>query len=109
MQTLESQKFDFDKVPASVEKYFDLLFNITGRRYHCYEYYGHPEAETVIVVLGASGATVQLVAEEMAKQGQKVGVLRVRLFRPFDTKMFAAVMPKSVKTVAVLDRAAELV
>ena len=55
---MESQKFDFDKIPASVEKYFDQIHEITGRRYHCYEYYGHPEAETVIVVLGASGSTV---------------------------------------------------
>jgi len=87
----------------------DLLHEITGRRYHCYEYYGHPEAETVIVLLGASGSTVQLVAEEYVKQGKKVGVLRIRLFRPFDTKMFCAALPKTAKVVVCLDRAPELV
>lgn len=106
---MESQKYDIDRIPEAVEKQMDLLHEITGRRYHCYEYYGHPEAETVIVLLGASGSTVQLVAEEYVKQGKKVGVLRIRLFRPFDTKMFCAALPKTAKVVVCLDRAPELV
>jgi pyruvate-ferredoxin/flavodoxin oxidoreductase len=109
MQMLEASKFDFDKVPASVEKYFDLMFEITGRRYHVYEYSGAKDAETVIVILGAAGSTAQLVTEEMAKEGKKVGVLRLRLFRPFDCKLFCEALPKTVKSVVCLDRAPELV
>jgi pyruvate-ferredoxin/flavodoxin oxidoreductase len=85
------------------------MFKITGRRYHVYEYSGHPEAETIIVILGCAGSTVQLVAEELAQQGQKVGVLRIRLFRPFDTTMFAEAIPKTAKVVVCLDRSPELV
>lgn len=109
MQLLEAQKFDFERIPEAVEKQMDLVYEITGRRYHCYEYYGHPEAETVIVILGASGSTVQLVTEEYVKQGKKVGVLRIRLFRPFDTKMFCDAIPKTAKVVVCLDRAPEMV
>lgn len=101
--------YDFERIPDTVEKYFDLMYQVSGRRYHCYEYYGAEDAETVIVVLGCAGSTIQLVAEELVAQGKKVGVLRIRLFRPFSTKMFCEAMPKSVKVVVCIDRAPEFV
>lgn len=58
MQLVEASKYDFDQIPYKVEEYFDLIEKITGRRYHCYEYHGHPEAETVVVILGCAGSTV---------------------------------------------------
>ena len=109
MQCLESAKYDFDQVPRIAEEYFDRMHTITGRRYHCYEYYGHPEAESVFILMGSASATVQLVVEELANNGVKVGLIRIRLFRPVCTEMLAKAIPMSAKVLVCLDRAPELV
>jgi pyruvate-ferredoxin/flavodoxin oxidoreductase len=79
----------------------------TGRRYRPFEYYGHPEAEHVVVVMGSASETLRATVEHLAASGRRVGAVAVRLYRPFDGARFAAVLPKSVTHVAALDRLKE--
>lgn len=97
----------YDKVPDCVLSSFDDLYKITGRRYKLYEYYGDKNAEDVIVSMGSSVQTIKETVDYLNSLGQKVGVVIVRLFRPFVSKMFAMELPKTVKRIAVLDRTKE--
>ncbi|KAH0575434.1 Pyruvate-flavodoxin oxidoreductase 1 [Spironucleus salmonicida] len=109
MQLLESQKHDINKVCQKFEKYFTLLKQLTGRSYHCYEYYGDANPETVYVLMGSSTGTAINAVTELNKSGVKCGVVKIRVFRPFDVKMFSDAIPKSTKVIVALDRAGELV
>jgi len=80
---------------------------LTGRRYRLYDYVGHPEAERVIVTMGSSAECVDEAVEWLIAKGQRVGVLKIRLYRPFSVADFAAALPKTVRQVAVLDRTKE--
>jgi pyruvate-ferredoxin/flavodoxin oxidoreductase len=93
--------------PALVQETMDKFAKLTGRQYHLFDYAGHPEAERVIVIMGSGGETAEETARFLAEKGEKVGVVRVRLFRPFDVKAFIESMPKTVKSLAVLDRTKE--
>ncbi len=95
----------YENTPAVVKKYMDKFAKLTGRKYDLFEYVGDADAEKVIVVM-ASGADVAQTAVEMLK-GQKVGVLKVKLFRPFSSVDFINAFPKTVKKIAVLDRTKE--
>ena len=95
------------KVPAIVQKYMDKFFEITGRRYNLFDYYGAPDAERVIVLMGSGAETVRETVEYLNEKGEKVGVVVVRLYRPFDTEAFVKVLPKTTKRIAVLDRTKE--
>ncbi len=97
----------YDACPAVVQKYMDKFAKLTGRQYHLFDYIGAPDADRVIVIMGAGGGVVEETIEHMTKQGEKVGVLKVRLFRPWDGSAFMAALPKSVKKIAVLDRTKE--
>ena len=94
-------------VPQIAEKAFNQLYDLTGRRYHCYEYKGAADAEHVIVVMGSGADTVQEYVEYATAQGSKIGLLNVRLYRPFDMTLFVQALPATVKTIAVLDRCKE--
>ncbi len=97
----------YDACPAIVQKYMDQFAELTGRQYKLFDYEGSPDAERVIVVIGAGGETAAQTAAHLNAQGEKVGVLRVRLYRPFSVKYFVEALPATVKVLAVLDRAKE--
>ncbi len=97
----------YDKVPAIVQKTMDQFGKITGRQYHLFDYLGAPDAERVIVVMTSGCGIVEETVDKLVADGEKVGMIKVRLFRPFDGKAFVAALPKSVKAIAVLDRTKE--
>ncbi len=78
-----------------------------GRQYHLFDYAGAPDAERVIIVMGSGAETAEETAQYLAAQGEKVGVITVRLFRPFSVKHLLEALPKTVKVIAVLDRTKE--
>src|SRR5581483_902381 len=94
----------YTAVPAIVEGALERLAERTGRRYGIVDYSGHPEAERVVVVMGSPAQTVGETAAALCARGEKVGLLTVRLYRPFPAEAFAAALPESVRAVAVLDR-----
>jgi len=93
--------------PEIVQETMDKFAKITGRKYELFQYHGHPEAERVVMLMGSGGETAEATVDYLVAQGEKVGVLRVRLYRPFSTQHFINALPKSVKTLAVLDRTKE--
>ena len=97
----------YNAVPAIVQGEMDAFGKMTGRQYHLFDYFGHPEAERVMVIMGSGGDTTHEYVEWALKRGEKIGVLKVRLFRPFSIKHFINALPKTVKTLAVLDRCKE--
>ncbi|RNC68458.1 MAG: pyruvate:ferredoxin (flavodoxin) oxidoreductase [Desulfuromonadales bacterium] len=90
-----------------VQEEMDKFATITGRSYSLVEYAGAPDAERVIVIMGSGADTVQDTVDTLVKQGEKVGVVKVHLYRPFPVEAFAAVLPAAVKSIAVLDRTKE--
>lgn len=96
-----------DAVPDIFEKVLGDIGEATGRKYGIFEYYGAPDAENVIVVMGSGADTTIQAVEALAKLGEKVGVVKVRLYRPFDVKRFVSVLPKTTKVITVLDRTKE--
>jgi len=94
-------------VPEAVEAAMTRLADRTGRRYHVVDYSGHPEAERVVVVMGSGGETTRETVEALNAAGEKVGVVQVRLYRPFPAEALAAAIPASARRVAVLDRTKE--
>jgi pyruvate-ferredoxin/flavodoxin oxidoreductase len=97
----------YDACPAIVQKYMDKFAGLTGRQYSLYEYFGAPDAEKVIVIMGSGAETVEETVAYLNAQGEKVGVVKVRLFRPFDKEAFIKAFPASTKKIAVLDRTKE--
>lgn len=85
----------------------DQFAALTGRQYRLYEYYGAPDADRVIVVMGSAAETVHETIDYLNARGEKLGVLKVRLYRPFAAELFAAALPKTVRAIAVLDRTKE--
>ncbi len=97
----------YEAVPAIVQANMDKLAKLTGRQYHLFDYVGAPDAENIIVIMGSGAETVQEVVEELNAEGEKTGVVKVHLYRPFDVKAFAAALPKTVQKITVLDRSKE--
>ena len=93
--------------PAIVQQEMDRFAALTGRQYRLYDYYGHPEAERVVVIMGSGCDTTHEYVDWAVKQGEKVGVLKVRLYRPFAIEEFVRALPASVKKIAVMDRCKE--
>ena len=93
--------------PAIVQEAMDNFAQVTGRQYHLFDYVGHPEAERVLIVMGSGGETAEATVSHLVQKGEKVGVLRVRLYRPFSVEHFIRALPNSVKEIAVLDRTKE--
>jgi pyruvate-ferredoxin/flavodoxin oxidoreductase len=106
-QSREAANSFYDALPDLVESYMQKLSGVCGREYHPFTYYGAPDAENVIVAMGSVTSTIKEVIDYLAKQGEKVGLISVHLYRPFSEKYFFNVLPKSVKRVCVLDRTKE--
>src|SRR5688572_17938786 len=92
---------------TSVADAMERFGRITGRKYAPFEYHGAPDAETVIVIMGSGAEAVHETVDALVARGEKVGVLKVRLYRPFDAKRFLDALPASVKQLTVLDRTKE--
>lgn len=97
----------YTKCPDIVQASMDKLAALVGRSYKLFQYYGAPDAERVIVAMGSACETIQTTIDALLKKGEKVGLIKVRLYRPFSVKAFIAALPASVKTLAVLDRTKE--
>ena len=93
--------------PNIVQQMMDQFAELTGRRYQLYEYYGAPDATRVIAAMGSACETLHETVDYLNAQGEKVGVLKVRLYRPFDSRQFVDALPGTVKALAVLDRCKE--
>jgi pyruvate-ferredoxin/flavodoxin oxidoreductase len=93
--------------PATVQKLMDQFARRTGRAYRLFDYVGHPEAERVLILMGSAAETAHETVETLVSRGEKVGLLKVRLYRPFVVEDFVKSLPASVRTVAVLDRTKE--
>ncbi len=97
----------YDSVPAVVAGAFERLAELTGRRYGLVDYEGAPDADRVIVLMGSGAGAVGETVEALREAGQKVGLVKVRLFRPFPVNAFLAAIPSTVRSIAVLDRTKE--
>ncbi len=106
-QAREAQNAHFDKVIEVAEKYFAEATRLTGREYAPFVYYGDPNAERVIVAMGSVTETATEVVDALNAKGEKVGLVRVHLYRPFSAKLLSKALPASVKKIAVLDRTKE--
>ena len=106
-QTRELSNRFYNAVPDIVAEYLAEISKITGRDYKPFNYYGNPEATRVIVAMGSVTQTLEEVVDYLNAKGEKVGIIKVHLYRPFSTKYLFDVMPKSVKKIAVLDRTKE--
>lgn len=93
--------------PAIIEKYSQVVADMTGRKYAPYAYEGHPEATHVVVIMGSGAVTVGETVNKLVKDGKRVGVLKVRLFRPWGAEKFMSALPPTVRRMAVLDRCKE--
>jgi pyruvate-ferredoxin/flavodoxin oxidoreductase len=103
-QSREAVNPFYTAVPAIVQEEMARVGELTGRRYRLFDYAGDPEAERVLVVMGSGSGAAQEAVARLVAEGEKVGVVTVRLFRPFDASAFVATLPASVRSIAVLDR-----
>lgn len=106
-QAREASNTYYEAVPDIVARYMGEISEITGRHYLPFEYYGDAEAENIIIAIGSVCETIKETIDYLMKKGEKVGLINVRLYRPFSAKYFLRVLPKSVKKIAVLDRTKE--
>ncbi len=106
-QAREAANRFYDELPGKVTEAMDQLAVLTGRKYALYDYYGHPEAERVIVIMGSGAGAVEETVHYLESHGEKTGVINVRLFRPFQVADFVNAVPRSVQKIAVLDRTKE--
>jgi len=97
----------YDKVPEVVEHYLGEVSKITGREYHLFSYYGAADAENIIILMGSATEAAREAIDYLTKQGKKVGMISVHLYRPFSVKHLLAAVPNTVKKIAVLDRTKE--
>ncbi|RJP76203.1 MAG: pyruvate:ferredoxin (flavodoxin) oxidoreductase [Desulfobacteraceae bacterium] len=95
------------KIPGIVESYMGKIGKLTGRNYQLFDYVGDPNAERIIISMGSSCETIEETVRHMTQKGEKVGLVKVRLFRPFSPDHLIAAIPESVKTITVLDRTKE--
>ena len=106
-QAREAANRFYDTLPDVVEEYMGKISKLTGREYHPFTYYGAANAEHVVIAMGSATEPIKEAIDYLNKQGKKVGLVTVHLYRPFSAKYFFKVMPKSVKRIAVLDRTKE--
>ncbi len=106
-QAREAQNPWFDAFPDVVQQYMDQFSTLTGRQYRLFDYVGAADAERVIVLMGSGAETVEETVEHLKRQGEKVGVLKVRLFRPWAPDALLDALPATTRSIAVLDRCKE--
>ena len=97
----------YKAVPGIVQQVMDRFATLTGRAYHLFDYYGSPDAERVMVMMGSGAEAAEEAVDALNVRGEKVGLLKVRLYRPFDASAFLAALPATVQSIAVLDRCKE--
>ncbi len=97
----------YDAVPGILQAQFDKFAELTGRQYNLFDYVGAPDAERVVVMMGSACDTMHELVEYLVSQGEKVGLIKVRCFLPFDVPAFAKALPSTAKKIAVLDRTKE--
>ncbi|SHI25214.1 pyruvate:ferredoxin (flavodoxin) oxidoreductase [Clostridium intestinale] len=97
----------YNNLPDTVESYMAEITKLTGREYHCFDYYGAPDADRVIIAMGSATDVCEETIDYLTAKGEKVGLVKVRLFRPFSNERLLAAIPKTVKKIAVLDRTKE--
>ncbi|MGG7059396.1 pyruvate:ferredoxin (flavodoxin) oxidoreductase [Clostridium tertium] len=106
-QLTESLNKYYEDIPDIVEEYMSKITELTGREYHCFDYYGDPEADRILVAMGSVIEVAEETIDYLRSKGEKVGLVKVRLYRPFSIEKLLKVIPKSVKKIAVLDRTKE--
>lgn len=106
-QAREASNIFYLRLPAIVEEMMEKFEVISGRRYRLFDYVGHPEAERVIVMMGSGAEAAHEAVDSIVAGGEKVGLIKVRLFRPFSAEALLSVIPKATKSIAVLDRTKE--
>ena len=106
-QAREASNSFYNRVPEVVQETMDEFYEHTGRRYNLFDYVGHPEADRVIIIMGSAEGPVREAIDEMIANGEKVGVILIRLFKPFSIAAFVDALPATVKTIAVMDRTKE--
>src|SRR5690349_17712595 len=106
-QSRERANSFYLRTPAIVEKEMERFAALTGRRYKLFEFVGDPNAERVLIMMGSGCETAEETVRSLCKVGEKVGLLKVRLYRPFSVAHFIDALPASIKTIAVLDRTKE--
>lgn len=97
----------FAACPKIVQDAMDRFAKLTGRQYHLFDYVGAPDPERIVVLMGSGAETAHETVEYLLKKGEKIGVIKVRLYRPFSVEHFVKLLPKTVKSIAVLDRTKE--
>ncbi|MBI1882185.1 MAG: pyruvate:ferredoxin (flavodoxin) oxidoreductase [Chloroflexi bacterium] len=106
-QGRETVNVYYQQTPAIVQQAMDRFAELVGRQYHLFDYVGAPDAERVAVLMGSGAETMHEVVEFLAAQGEKVGLIKVRLYHPFAAEAFLKILPPTVKAIAVLDRTKE--
>ncbi len=106
-QAREAANPYYDACPAAVEAALDALAEATGRRYGLFDYVGHPEAERVLILMGSGAEAAHETVDWLRARGERVGLIKVRLYRPFSARHLLAALPRTAHTVAVLDRTKE--
>jgi pyruvate-ferredoxin/flavodoxin oxidoreductase len=106
-QARETVNSYYNACPVIVQQAMDEFAQLTGRQYQLYEYHGHPDAGRVVILMGSGCEAVHETVDYLDSQGEAVGVLKVRLYRPLDVQQLVAALPKTVKAIAVLDRTKE--
>lgn len=106
-QGRESVNKYYDACPDIVQKTMDKFAKLTGRQYNLFDYVGAKDADKVMIIMGSGGEAAHETVDYLTAQGEKVGLLKVRLYRPFDTKAFMKALPETVRAIAVLDRTKE--
>ena len=106
-QGRETVNLYYEKTPAIVQKFMDLVGKTTGRNYKLFDYVGHPQADKIVIAMGSACETIEETVEYLNKKGARTGLIKVRLYRPFSLDALVNALPKSVKKIAVLDRTKE--
>lgn len=106
-QNREASNLYYDAVPDIVAEYMDKISKLTGRTYKPFDYVGAPDAKNVIIAMGSVCETIEETMNKLISEGHKIGLIKVRLYRPFSKKYFLDVLPKTVERIAVLDRTKE--
>ncbi len=106
-QARETVNRYYDRCPETVQACMDRFATLTGRQYRLFDYVGAPDAERVVVMMGSGAETTHETVDYLNTKGEKVGLLKVRLYRPFDQRSFCQALPATAKTLAVLDRTKE--
>lgn len=106
-QMCEALNRYYEDIPTVVESYMGEITKLTGREYHCFDYYGAPDADRIIICMGSVAEVVEETVDYLNAHGEKVGLVKVRLYRPFSIERLLKAIPDSVKKIAVLDRTKE--